>query len=69
MSEMKCPVAIFCSEEDGDYITIAPDFKGCSAFGGTPQETLRELETANELWLSVAQQGEAPIPESTRMIA
>ena len=69
MSEMKYPVTIFYSEEDGGYIAIAPDLKGCSAFGGTPQEALRELGTAMELWLSVARHDSAPIPEPTRMSA
>lgn len=69
MSEMKYPVTIFYSEEDGGYIAIAPDLKGCSAFGETPQEALRELETAIELWLSVARRDAAPIPAPTRMSA
>jgi len=69
MSEMKYPVTIFYSEEDGGYIAIAPDLKGCSAFGETPQGALRELETAIELWLNVARQDSSPIPEPTRMSA
>jgi len=69
MSRLKYPVTIFYSEEDEGYIAIAPDLKGCSAFGETPQEALRELQTAIELWLSVAQQDSVPIPEPTRMSA
>ena len=69
MSELKYPVTIFYSEEDGGYIAIAPDLKGCSAFGETPQEALKEMETAMELWLNVARRDRAPIPEPTRMSA
>lgn len=69
MSELKYPVTIFHSEEDGGYIAIAPDLKGCSAFGETPQEALKEMETAMELWLDVAMRDRAPIPEPTRMSA
>ncbi|MFZ2447361.1 MAG: type II toxin-antitoxin system HicB family antitoxin [Syntrophobacteraceae bacterium] len=69
MSDFKYPVTIFYSEEDGGYIAVAPDLKGCSAFGETPQEALRELETAVELWLETARQDRAPIPEPTRMSA
>jgi predicted RNase H-like HicB family nuclease len=69
MSEMKYPVTIFYSEEDGGYIAIAPDLKGCSAFGESPQEALKELETAIELWLETARQDLATIPEPTRMSA
>ena len=69
MYELKYPITIFHSEEDEGYIAIAPDLKGCSAFGETPQEALRELETAIELWLEVARQDADPIPEPTRMSA
>ena len=36
-------IAIFPDEEDGDYIAIVPDLKGCSAFGDTPEDALREI--------------------------
>ncbi len=67
MSELKYPVTIFYSEADGGYIAIAPDLKGCSAFGESPQEALKELETAIELWLETARQDSASMPEPTRM--
>lgn len=69
MSELRYPVTIFYSEEDVGYIAIAPDLKGCSAFGETPQEALAEMETAIELWLEVARQDHARIPEPTRLTA
>ena len=69
MSKHRYPVTIFYSEEDGGYIAIAPDLKGCSAFGETPQEALKELETAIDLWLEVAMQDATPIPEPSRMSA
>ncbi len=67
MSKLEYPVTIFYSEEDGGYIAVAPDLKGCSAFGETPQEALREMETAMHLWLETARQDNVPIPEPTRM--
>ena len=69
MSELRYPVTIFYSEEDGGYIAIAPDLKGCSAFGETPQEALKELEVAIDLWLDVARRDSAPIPEPSSMSA
>jgi predicted RNase H-like HicB family nuclease len=69
MSRLLYPVTIFYSDEDQGYIAVAPDLKGCSAFGETPQEALIELETAIELWLAVAHQDSTPIPEPTRMSA
>jgi predicted RNase H-like HicB family nuclease len=69
MSRLMYPVTIFYSEEDHGYIAVAPDLKGCSAFGESPQEALKELETAMELWLAVARQDSVPLPEPTRMSA
>ena len=69
MSRLMYPVTIFYSEEDQGYIAVAPDLKGCSAFGESPQEALKELETAMELWLAVARQDSVPLPEPTRMSA
>jgi predicted RNase H-like HicB family nuclease len=69
MSRKDYPVTIFYSEEDGGYIAVAPDLKGCSAFGETPQAALMELETAMELWLEVASRDSSPLPIPTRMSA
>jgi predicted RNase H-like HicB family nuclease len=69
MSRRDYPVTIFYSEEDGGYIAVAPDLKGCSAFGETPQDALRELEIAMELWLEVASRDSSPLPVPTRMSA
>ena len=69
MSKLEYPVTIFYSEEDGGYIAIAPDLKGCSAFGETPQEALEEMGTAMGLWLETARLDNDVIPEPTRMSA
>ncbi len=39
-------INIFYSEEDEGYIADIPDLKFCSAFGGTPEEALKELQIA-----------------------
>lgn len=44
----------FYSEEDKGYIAIIPDLPGCSAFGETEEEALKEVKIAKELWLEVA---------------
>jgi len=41
-------------EGDGDYIAEIEELKGCSAFGETPEEALREAETAMKLWIETA---------------
>ncbi len=57
MSGRDYPITIFYSEEDGGFVAIVPDLKGCTAFGESPQEALRELETPMDLWLEVARPG------------
>jgi predicted RNase H-like HicB family nuclease len=56
-------INIFYSEEDEGYIADIPDLEACSAFGATPEEALRELETAKKAWLETARQAGKPIPE------
>lgn len=56
-------IAIFPDEEDGDYIAIVPDLRGCSAFGDTPEDALREIQIAKELWLESARDHFDKIPE------
>ncbi len=46
---------VFYSKEDKGWIAMAPELKGCSAFGDTPEEALKELERAIEGWAAVAQ--------------
>lgn len=60
------PILIFWSDEDESYISVAPDLDGCSAFGDTPEEALRELQTAMQLWLDVAREYNDPIPAPSR---
>jgi predicted RNase H-like HicB family nuclease len=55
-------INIFYSEEDGAYVAEIPDLFSCTAFGNTPEEALRELKVAKELWLEVARESGRPIP-------
>ena len=41
-------------EGDGDYIAEIEELKGCSAFGETPEEALKEIEIAMKLWIETA---------------
>jgi predicted RNase H-like HicB family nuclease len=47
-------INVFHSEEDGGYIADIPDLKYCSAFGSTPEEAVREVQTARRAWLAAA---------------
>ena len=56
-------INIFFSEEDGGYIADIPDLEACSAFGDSPEEALREVETAKAAWLDAAEAEGKPVPE------
>jgi predicted RNase H-like HicB family nuclease len=53
----------FYSEDDGGYIADIPDLEACSAFGGSPEEALAEVEKAKKAWLDAARAAGKPIPE------
>lgn len=53
---------IFYSDEDEGYIADIPDLKGCSAFGDTPEEALKELQLAKAGWIEAAQAEGIPVP-------
>lgn len=55
-------INIFWSESDECYVADIPDLAFCSAFGATPEEALREVQVAKELWLEVAREEGKPIP-------
>lgn len=46
-------IGIFYSEEDEGYIAVVPELPGCSAFGETEEEALKEVKVAMELRLVV----------------
>lgn len=55
-------INFFYSEEDGGYIADIPDLTYCSAFGETPEEAVKELQLAKQIWLEVAKEQGKPIP-------
>ena len=55
-------IIVFWSEEDGCWIADVPDLKSCSAFGGTPEEALAEVQVAMQAWLEVAREAGLEIP-------
>ena len=56
-------INIFYSEEDERYVADIPDFRFCSAFGDTPEEALKEILVAKELWLEEAAANGKEIPQ------
>ncbi len=65
---MKYRVQVEYSTEDAGYIATAPELPGCSAFGTTPEEAVREIQVAGAAWLETARDlgREIPEPSSTR---
>jgi predicted RNase H-like HicB family nuclease len=55
-------INVFFSDEDDCYIAHIPDLEGCSAFGDTPEEAVRQVTIAKQLWLDVASKHGDPIP-------
>jgi len=55
-------INIFYSEEDEGYIADIPDLAYCSAFGASPDEALREVQVAKQLWLETAVAEGKPVP-------
>jgi predicted RNase H-like HicB family nuclease/predicted RNA binding protein YcfA (HicA-like mRNA interferase family) len=56
-------INIFYSEDEECYIADIPDLEACSAFGDTPNEALREVLRAKQLWLEAAKMEKKPIPQ------
>jgi predicted RNase H-like HicB family nuclease len=59
----KYAIELFYSEEDEGYIGLVPELPGCSAFGETEEEALKEAKTAIELWLETAIIEKRKIPQ------
>ena len=55
-------IKIFYSNEDKCYIADIPELKYCSAHGPTPEEALKEILIAKELWLEAARDLGKPVP-------
>ena len=51
------------SDEDVGFIAVVPELPGCSAFGETEEEALREVKVAVSLWLEAAREEGRVIPE------
>jgi predicted RNase H-like HicB family nuclease len=63
MENYKYSIEIFHSQEDEGYIALAPELPGCSAFGETEEEALKEIKIAIELWLEIAKKESREIPQ------
>ena len=56
-------ITIFWSDDDHAYIAVVEELEGCSAWGETYEDALKEVRQAMRLWLEVAREKDFPIPE------
>ncbi|MFA6413388.1 MAG: type II toxin-antitoxin system HicB family antitoxin [Syntrophales bacterium] len=61
---MKTKHSILIQWSDSDHVFIAstPEIVGLNAFGDTPEEAVKELNVAKELYLQVMEEDKEPIP-------
>lgn len=60
------PIVLFRTPSDGLWMAKVPDLPGCSAHGETPEEAVREIRVAMDLWLEVAHEDGVRIPPPTQ---
>ena len=61
--EDRYTIKIFWSVLDNTFIADVEELQGCSAFGDTREEALKEVRTAMGLWLESAREHGDKIPE------
>lgn len=57
-------INVFYSGEDRCFVADIPDLWHCSAFGGTPEKALAEVQVAMRGWLAQARKMRRPIPRA-----
>ena len=62
----KYSIEVFWSDEDEGYIAVVPDLPGCSAWGKTEVEAIREAHDAIAAWIRVAKSMKRAIPEPSK---
>ncbi|MFA5161496.1 MAG: type II toxin-antitoxin system HicB family antitoxin [Elusimicrobiales bacterium] len=53
---------VFYSSEDKCWVAVAPEIPGCSAFGDTDTDALKELDAAIKLNFRIRAENKLPIP-------
>jgi len=56
-------IILYWSNEDDVFIAEVPELPGCMAHGDTPEETLRNINDAMELWVDTARERGRAVPE------
>ncbi len=59
----KYEIIIYWSREDEVFIAEVPELPGCIAHGETPEESLKNVKEAMQLWIDTAKEFGDKIPE------
>jgi predicted RNase H-like HicB family nuclease len=59
----KYEIIIYWSSEDEAFIAEVPELPGCMAHGMTPEDTLKNIKDAIQLWIDTAKESGDTIPE------
>ena len=60
---LKYSVTIKYDNRDNIYVANIPELQGCVAHGDTPEDAIKEVTVASELWLATAKENNLEIPE------
>lgn len=52
-------------EEEGTWVASIPDLPGCSSFGDTPDEAVRNVQETKQIWIQSQYKMDGDIPEPT----
>ncbi len=59
----KYAIEIIYSEKAEGYIAVVPELPGCSAFGETEEEALKEVKDAIGVWICYAEVEKREVPK------
>ena len=66
----KYEIIIYWSSEDEAFIAEVPELPGCMAHGKTPEDALKNVKDAIQLWIDTAREfgDSVPEPKGQRLI-
>jgi len=59
----KYEIIIYWSSEDEAFIAEVPELPGCMAHGKTPEDALKNVKDAIQLWIDTAKEFGDSVPE------
>lgn len=66
MDKNKYEIILYWSEKDQLYIAEVPELPGCSAHGKSREDSLKNVESAIQLWIETAREFGDHVPQPKR---